>query len=588
MKLNKELIKKAAKFKWLILAAIIVAGGAYAYVALRPDTSEAASFYVVDTVERGAVTSGIQTTGIIIAEQKLDIDVYKQLSRIDVVNIANGSHVDKGDVLISFDKSDAYVDTQTSRVAVLEAELALENERENASDPNTQIRTLENQIQGYRKAIDDAYLDFLNSDIEVKARAGTGEENKPRPTLSGRYTKGENTYKIEIEVPELNDRYRTESLLIYEVFDNSGKISEHELVYGLPTPLADTGLKILFTESMNPEEGDHWYIQIPNSEVGSYAETEADYEKTVRDLEVSIANAEQQLEDLRQTDSSAYRDLNTEKAEATLAAARQRLSENYDIVQERDIIAPFSGTVEGMENVVAGATPTGGSEDSINLGMLISDEFLTTFSLGAADVAKVEVGQKVKVTVTSFPEQPVFEATITQISSLPSSEGVAQYEVQALLDYDRTTAEIILREGMLADIEVVEEEKLDALRVPTSAVKYDQGTPKVTVVDKLTEEQQAQASRMGIVRTEGTTVSTYDVEVQLGITGQYYVEIVSGLSEGDIIVASSLTESGADPEQGQAGFSAPRGGGVVPGVGGGGQMRVPGGGGGGRGGAPAN
>lgn len=577
MKFVQKFIQKIAKFKWYVLAFIILAGGAIFYFAMRSDAGATASFYVVDSVERGEVTSGIQTTGDIIAEQKLDIDVYKRLSRIDAVNVSNGSHVEKGKVLVSFDKSDVFVDTQSSRVAVLEAELALENEQKNAGDPNTQMRTLENQIKGYKKSIEDAYLDFLNSNIEIKPRDGAREENKTRPILSGRYTKDEHNYEIEIEFPDFNDRYRTESLLIYEVLDDSGKISEHELIYDIATPIADTGLKIMFTSAMNPEQDDEWHIQIPNTEVGAYAETKADYEKTVQDLKVSLANAEQELKDLKQTDSSAHRDLTVEKAEASLAEARQRLSENYDIVQERDIIAPFSGTVEGMENVVAGATPTGGAEDSINLGTLISDEFLTTFSLGAADVAKVKVGQKVKVTVTSFSQQPVFEATITQISSLPASDGVAQYEVQALLNYDRTTAELTLREGMLADIEVVEEEKPDALRVPTSAIKYVQGVPKVTVVDKLTDKQKEQAARMGIVRTEGVTVSTYEVEVKLGIVGQYYVEVISGLSEGDIIVTSSLTQSGSDSEQ-----SAPAGfGGVRPpgvGQGGGGQIRQTGGG----------
>ena len=218
-----------------------------------------------------------------------------------------------------------------------------------------------------------------------------------------------------------------------------------------------------------------------------------------------------------------------------------------------------------MENVVVGATPTGGTSDTINLGTLISDEFLTTFSLGATDVAKVAVGQKVKVTVTSFSEQPVFEAVITQISSLPESTGVAQYEVQALLTYDRNTAELTLREGMLADIEVVEEEESDALRVPTSAVTYELGQPKVTVVDQLTEEQQQQASRIGIVRTEGLAINTYDVEVEVGIVGQYFVEILNGLNEGDIISVSSLTDSNVDDESvvQQAGFG--------PGTGGGGQ-----------------
>jgi multidrug efflux pump subunit AcrA (membrane-fusion protein) len=573
MKFIKKIIQKTFKFKWYILVVIILVGGATFYFIMKSDAGATSSFYVVDTARRGEVTSGIQTTGDIIAEQKLDIDVYKQLSRIDVVNVSNGSHVEAGKVLVSFDKSDVYVNTQSSRVAVLEAELALENEQKNVGDPNTQMRTLENQIAGYKKSIKDAYLDFLNENIEIKP-VNSSTINKTRPTISGRYVKDKGGYRIQIDSPEYNDRHRIESLLIYKVFDGTGMISEHELIYNIATPIADTGLKILFTSAMNPEESDKWEILIPNTEIATYIETKANYEKTVQDLEVSLANGEQDLKDLKQTDGSAYRDLSVEKAQASLGEARQRLSENYDIVQERDIVAPFSGTVEGMENVVVGATPTGGAEDSINLGTLISDEFLTTFSLGATDVAKVKVGQKVKVTVTSFSQQPVFEATITQISSLPGSEGVAQYEVQALLDYDRTTAELVLREGMLADIEVVEQEKSDALRVPTSAIKYDQGIPKVTVIDNLTEEQQQQASRMGIVRTEGVTVSTYNVEVQLGIVGQYYVEIINGVSEGDIIVTSSLTDSGSDSEEAQTGFGGRPPGGMPTGGGqGGGQIR---------------
>ena len=563
MKFIQKFIQKIVKFKWYILAVVILTGGTFFYFVTGSDTGETASFYVVDSVERGEVTSGIQTTGDIIAKQKLDIDVYKRLSRIDAVNISNGSHVEAGKVLISFDKSDVYVDTQSSRVAVLEAELALENEQKSAGDPNTQMRALENQIEGYKKSINDAYQDFLNEDVEIKP-ANDSTKNKTRPTISGRYVKGANEYRILVDIPDYNDRFKIESSLMYRVFDNSGMISEHELIYGIATPIADTGLKILFTSSINPAESDKWKILTPNTEIGTYSETKADYEKTVKDFKVSLANAEQELKDLKQADSGAHRDLTVEKAKVSLAEAKQRLSENYDIVQERDIVAPFSGTVEGMENVVAGATPTGGAEDSVNLGTLISDEFLTTFSLGAADVAKVKVGQKVKVTVTSFSQQPVFEATITQISSLPASDGVARYEVQALLGYDRTAAELVLREGMLADIEVVEDEKLDALRVPTSAIKYSQGAPKVTVVDQLTEEQKEQVSRMGIVRTEGATVSTYEVEVRLGIVGQYYVEILSGLSLGDIIVTSSLTNDGSDSEEVRGGFGVPRVGGLTP------------------------
>ena len=567
-----KLFSFIGRYKWYVGTVVIMAGGLYFYNQDTTDTEAVTNFYVVDTVERGEVTSGIQTTGDIVAAQKLDIDVYKQLSRIDEVNVQNGSHVEVGDVLLSFDKSDAYVDTQSARVAVAEAALALEEEQASAVTPSTQIRTKENQIAGYEKTISDAtadiadaYVDFLNEDLEVVAHPDKAAvlSERTEPQLSGRYVSNvEGVYVIEVygSGADSGFSYRLSGL----------ETATEEVLFGKAMDIGTRGLKVIFPSGT--KNGDKWIIYVPNNRIATYSEAKKDYEdtvanlrKTIADAEVSLANAKQELVDLERTDASSYRDLSVEQAETALAEARQRLSQNYDVVQERDIVAPFAGTVEGMENVVEGATPTGGTSDSISLGTLISDEFLTTFTLGASDVSKIAVGQRVKVTVTSFTSQPVFEATITQISSLPESSGVAQYEVQALLDYDRSSSEVILREGMLADIEIVEEESVDALRIPTTAITYEQGVPMVTVVDELTEQQQQQVARMGIVRTDGTPVATYDVKVETGIVGQYYIEIISGLDEGTVIVSSSLAES-TDTSSAvqQAGFGPGRNSGGAP------------------------
>lgn len=561
-------LKMGGKYKWYIIATIVCASGIYYYTQVYTvsSTESATSFYVVNSVGYGEVTSGIQTTGEIVAAQKLDINVYKKLSRIDVVNIVNGSHVEEGDVLISFDKNDAYVSTQSSRVTVAEAELALQKEQDDAGTPSTQIRSKENQITGYKKTITDtqqdiadAYRNFLNEDLEVKPHPDKRDylDQRNEPTLSGRYVSDiQGQYDIDLYSSNAESGY---SYRVSGLESMTGSV-----IFGKALDLGTRGLKITFPN--DTKNNDKWVVRVPNTTIATYSETKRSYEqqvatleKTIADTEVNLLNAKQELNDLQTTDSGSYRNLGVVKAETTLAEARQRLSQNYDVVQERDIVAPFVGTVEGMENVVEGATPTGGTSDTINLGTLISDEFLTTFSLGATDVAKISVGQKVKVTVTSFTEQPVFEATITQISSLPESSGVAQYEVQALLNYDRATDALVLREGMLADIEVVEKENINALRVPTTAIKYELGKPKVTVVDTLTEDQQKQAQRMGIVRTEGATIATYDVDVELGIVGKYYVEILNGLSEGDIIVASTLSNQTTESVVQQKSFGRPGG-----------------------------
>lgn len=564
-----NLLSALKRYKVYIASTLVFALGAYYVVGQSDDAAtEVASFYVVHTVGTGEVTSGIETTGNIVAAQKLDIDVYKQLSRIDAVNVQNGSHVEAGAVLLSFDKSDAYVDTQSAQVAVVEAELALNEAKTSVADPSTQIRTKENQIAGYEKTLADlpqdlmdAYRDFLNTDLEVVAHQDRvlAQADRIEPILSGRYVgteEGYYTITVFASGAESGYSYRVSGL----------ESMTQPLIFGKAVDVGTKGLKVTFPN--DTKSNDTWIVYVPNNKIATYQEAKTEYDEVVANLkkaaadaEVSLANARQELEVLKRTDTSDYRDLDVEKAQSTLAEARQRLSKNYDVVQDRDIVAPFSGSIEGMENVVAGATPTGGTEDSINLGVLISDEFLTTFTLGATDVAKVEVGQKVKVTVTSFSDQPVFEAKITQISSLPESSGVAQYEVQALLEYDKKTADIMLREGMLADIEIVEEENDNALRIPTSAITYEQGVPKVSVVDSLTSEQQLEVDRLGIVRTDGAALATYDVEVTLGITGQYYVEVLSGLEAGDVIVSTSLSESGSEESVvQQAGFGPPGGG----------------------------
>lgn len=545
-----------------IILVVIVAAGLYTYssVSSTEEVTDTTAFYVVETVARGDVSSGIETTGEIVAAQKLDLDVYKQTEQIDVVNIVNGQHVEADEVLISFDKSDAYVDTQSAQVAVVEAELALEEEKTNASDPNTEIRTKENQISGYKKAIadaeqniEDAYRDFLNKDLEVASHPDryVALDDRIEPALSGRYVSDQQgEYVIEVYASGADSGYS------YRV---SGLESMTEsVIFGKAVDLGTRGLKITFPN--DTKNNDKWIVYVPNTEIATYFETKNDYEQTVADLEktisdakVNLANTQQELEDLYLTDSSSYRDLSVEQAASSLADAQQRLYQNNDVVQDRDIVAPFSGTVEGMSNVVVGATPTGGSEDTIDLGTLISDEFLATFSLGAVDVAKVEVGQRVLVTVTSFTGVDPLDAYITEISSLPDDSGVAQYEVQALIEVPEDL-DVELREGLLADIEVVEDEVSDVIRIPSSAITYERGAAMVEVLDSVTEEQQQTIDRLGIIRSETGEIPSYSVEVTVGLTGAYYAEIVDGLEEGTMIIVSTdasatATESVVGQEQ---------------------------------------
>lgn len=543
----KPIIKKIQKNKNIvfIVLGIILIISLYFIFGSSDEASQTTQFAVIETVETGSVSSGIETTGTIVVANKLNLDVYKQSKRIEVVNVVNGGHVEVGDVLFSFDKSSANVSAQSSQTKVTEAKLALSQEQENYNDENTEIKSLDQQIADLKVSIQqaeqdkiDAYKDYLNANSEPEPE---DEDlfDKNQPEISGYYNATETgEYHIEIYSSAADSGYS------YRV---NGLESGTRTVYiDTPIELGSDGLEITFSDDIS--SGDEWIIAVPNIYSPLHTKSKESYEQEIIDLDKKIASYESDIEiktqnlgDTTYTDSSDYRNLALAKAKAELSEAQVELSENYEVIQDQDIVAPFSGTIDGLENVVVGATPSGGTEDPISFGTLISEDFLVNFSLGAVDVAKIEIGQKVLVTVTSFTGAEPIEARISEISSLPESDGVAQYEVQALI----TPAEDMsfeLREGLLADIEIVEEEVTDVVRIPRSALNYVNRQATVNVLDALTEEQQNQVDRLGILRITEDGLLTYPVEISIGLEGAYYVEVISGLELGQQIIASQSSE----------------------------------------------
>lgn len=547
---------------------LIIIFAVYFFFFKGDSTAEVTSAMVVQTVATGNVSTGIETTGTIVAAEILDLNVYKLTKRIDAVGIANGTHVDKGQLLFAFDQSDVAVDIAQSQIGVREAQLSLEVEKGSATDPNTTVTTLKNDIEKLETNLVQYDIDertvvrtFLNSNLEaVPTTARYSEQiDVPAPNIGGLYSSQEQgEYLIEI-YPSGEDSglsYRLSGL----------ETGTYPVVLGAETKLGTRGLKITFPNS-GVGKHDEWIVAVANTHAPEYSKNLDTYNVSMTTLEeniqsdtVSLANKKVQLEQALREDTATQRDLGVESAALAIEKARVDLQKGYDTQDERRIVAPFSGTVEGIENVVVGATPTKDTNDSTDFGVLISDEFMTSFSLSSTDIDKIKMGQKVLVTITSLPNSTPLEATIVEISSLPDSSAVAEYGVLALIQ-NATSTSIKLRDGMLVDIEIVEEEAQDVVRVPTSAVTYVDGKATVTVIEGLTEQQKASASRLGIVRTdEGNVPTELKRAVEIGLRGQYYIEITSGLELGEIIKVTGVVTAATSVVQ-QAGFGPGSGGG---------------------------
>lgn len=139
-------------------------------------------------------------------------------------------------------------------------------------------------------------------------------------------------------------------------------------------------------------------------------------------------------------------------------------------------------------------------------------------------ISDVAVGQACKVSVTAL--DLTFDSEITHINRISSSSGsTAYYTVTAEL----TVTDAVLP-GMAVTVTIPQEEATDAVILSKSALSFDRNNSAYVLMD------------------DGTGTNTMvQTPVTIGVDNDNYVEIISGLAEGDTVyvVADTSTSSSA-------------------------------------------
>ncbi|HYO45300.1 MAG TPA: efflux RND transporter periplasmic adaptor subunit [Gemmatimonadota bacterium] len=156
-----------------------------------------------------------------------------------------------------------------------------------------------------------------------------------------------------------------------------------------------------------------------------------------------------------------------------------------------------------------------------------------TVEVDETDVVDIETGQEARVTVDAFPDT-TFGGEVTEVATSPiivptaagPAPGATDYEVKITLADQLPTA----RSGLSASAEVVTARRENALAIPIQSL----------VVRPVADDS---ASSGGVVEKEGVFVvrdgEAHFVPVRVGISGDRYFEVVSGLEKGDRVVSGS-------------------------------------------------
>ena len=225
----------------------------------------------------------------------------------------------------------------------------------------------------------------------------------------------------------------------------------------------------------------------------------------------------------KQTLDNAEYEYNT--ALSNLTAAESDLAETT-------ITAPMSGIVVGEPKPAGTMAVQGNSNPTVIMRIADTSQKQIMAKIDETDIGNIKVGQDATFTVDTYTNR-TFTAHVSKISqtdtsntwdtngtstssssSSSSSASVIYYYVT--LDVD--DPDDVLRLGMTARVEINTVEKEDALVVPIAALKTNDNGSYVLRVNASGQTEQ--------------------VPVTTGIYSDEYVEILSGLSEGDRVSVS--------------------------------------------------
>ena len=223
----------------------------------------------------------------------------------------------------------------------------------------------------------------------------------------------------------------------------------------------------------------------------------------------AASDARNRLASLQASGDISAQDFEAADAQAKAAEAQVKAAKlNYDTqVEFATITAPADGVLQNSILVKDAMIPQGTQIASLmgkgkqQLVFSATEELMKNLSLGQE--VKVEKGQ----------EQ--YTGSITEISGVMNAQ-TGLFTVKANLENSS------LPEGSRVKLTVTKDSRTGVNLLPLSVIYYDNGSPYVYLLEKGEGEN-------------GTIKKQY---VELGLQGEEKVEILSGLSEKDLVVSS--------------------------------------------------
>ncbi|MCK4918342.1 MAG: efflux RND transporter periplasmic adaptor subunit [Candidatus Pacebacteria bacterium] len=518
--------------------------------------------YITEKINKGTLISSLSGNGQVSASDQIDIK-FKTLGEIIYIGVVNGQEVKKGTLLAQLDTNDAQKEIRDAEVNLESAQLNLDRILTPVSDLDLmQAENNLSQAKEYKVSVENAldeiyeeainsvsntFLDFpsvvigLQNILFSDDLSGSGQwnisyygdsinfynENSDgmKDATYDSYMKAEKIYDINFENFKIVNRNSDPEEIEALVLET------YNTAKSLSDAIKDSNNLIQLYQDEYAERN-----LTPKQLSSSHLNSLSSYTGTVNNILSELLSLKNSIKNKKEDIINAERDI---QEKTKIYEELVNGADEYDIRSQELIVKQRENAlIDAQENlydyyiyapfdgVIAKTEINKGEFVNSNLTafILITDQKTAEIVLNEIEIADVEIGQKVNLKLDAV-EDYVAEGTVIEIDTIGTvSSGVVDYGVR--IGFESSNEKI--KPGMSVNAEIIIEEKEDVLIVSNSAISYVRNKAFVQILEN------GQLKKL---------------PVEVGMITDLKTEIISGLNGGtEIVIGEDLSTEPVNPE----------------------------------------
>lgn len=528
--------KKRKWVKWVIILVVVIALIALAVSRIRSASRSLVSgLYLQETAQRRDMTVSVSGTATVDPTDSYKVTALVT-GEILTAPFEEGDAVQKGDVLYTIDSANVENNIAKAQLSVEQAQLSYDTLLKNKQDEMDNLELLSTA---------DGVVQELYIDPGDTVSAGTSvalilDRDTMQLTLPFHSADAGSFYAGESASVTVGGTLETLAGTVDEISAVDEVSTGGALVRQVTIQVKNPGA-ITTTTTGTAVVGNAACVSSGTFEYSAQETLTAKTSGTLAKLYVSEGDHVTDGQVLGVYESSDLTD-QIENARIALESAKLSLASARDALDDYRITSPISGTIV-EKNFKAGDNIE--SLSSGNTLAVVYDMSVLKFvmNIDELDIGKVEAGQEVQITADALEGQ-TFTGHVDKVNingsttGSTTSSGVTTYPVTVVIDDSGD-----LLPGMNVTADIIAEYATDVLCIPVDAV---QRGDTVLIPGEGAFDQNGQLLDLSKLQS---------VPVTLGRSDGDYIEVLSGLSEGDTVVienqASSIMDLMASRQSGQ-------------------------------------